>query len=213
VARGSSRDRQEGHRVRPHRPQAQAPDHDVAAGAAARGPDHGFQLDTSTNEKILALFDGSVYIQNTLDKDTTTREEEALIEVFKKQRPGEPPTLDNARNLLKALFFDPKRYDLTGRPLQAEPAARRRVPDDTACSRRGHPRARRADRAADEPRRARGLETTRPMRAQLNRDPIRAELDEVRALRQPASAYDGRAGSRRRSGSASTGWSALCVSG
>ena len=33
--------------------------------------------------------------------------------MFKKQRPGEPPTLDNARNLLKALFFDPKRYDLT----------------------------------------------------------------------------------------------------
>src|SRR5439155_1725451 len=38
---------------------------------------------------------------------------DATIEVFKKQRPGEPPTLDNARNLLKALFFDPKRYDLT----------------------------------------------------------------------------------------------------
>ena len=49
----------------------------------------------------------------TLEKDTTTREEEALIEVFKKQRPGEPPTLDNARNLLRSLFFDPKRYDLT----------------------------------------------------------------------------------------------------
>src|SRR5689334_24545794 len=61
----------------------------------------------------MALFDGSFFIRNTLDKDTTTREEEALIEVFKKQRPGEPPTLDNARNLLKALFFDPKRYDLT----------------------------------------------------------------------------------------------------
>ena len=76
-------------------------------------PTTGFVLDTSTNEKILELFDNSVYIQNTLDKDTTTREEEALIEVFKKQRPGEPPTLDNARNLLKALFFDPKRYDLT----------------------------------------------------------------------------------------------------
>ncbi len=76
-------------------------------------PTTGFELDTSTNEKILALFDGSVYIQNTLEKDTTTREEEALIEVFKKQRPGEPPTLDNARNLLRALFFDPKRYDLT----------------------------------------------------------------------------------------------------
>ncbi len=55
----------------------------------------------------------SVYLLNTLEKDSTTREEEALIEVFKKQRPGEPPTLDNARNLLKSLFFDAKRYDLT----------------------------------------------------------------------------------------------------
>src|SRR5205823_8125159 len=55
----------------------------------------------------------SHFIQKTLEKDPTTREEEALIEVFKKQRPGEPPTLDNARNLLRSLFFDPKRYDLT----------------------------------------------------------------------------------------------------
>jgi DNA-directed RNA polymerase subunit beta len=76
-------------------------------------PETGFVLDTSSNEAILALFDDSVFIRNTLEKDTTTREEEALIEVFKKQRPGEPPTLDNARNLLRALFFDPKRYDLT----------------------------------------------------------------------------------------------------
>jgi DNA-directed RNA polymerase subunit beta len=79
----------------------------------AEDPTTGFQLDTSSDEAILKLFDGSFFIQNTLDKDTTTREEEALIEVFKKQRPGEPPTLDNARNLLRALFFDPKRYDLT----------------------------------------------------------------------------------------------------
>ena len=79
----------------------------------AEDPSTGFQLDTSTNEAILALFDNSSYIVNTLDKDPSTREEEALIEVFKKQRPGEPPTLDNARNLLRSLFFDPKRYDLT----------------------------------------------------------------------------------------------------
>ena len=72
-----------------------------------------FQVDASTNEKILELFDGSPFIQNTLDKDPSTREDEALIEVFKKQRPGEPPTLENAKNLLKGLFFDPKRYDLT----------------------------------------------------------------------------------------------------
>jgi len=79
----------------------------------AEDPSTGFALDTSSNEAILALFGNSNYIVNTLDKDPSTREEEALIEVFKKQRPGEPPTLDNARNLLRALFFDPKRYDLT----------------------------------------------------------------------------------------------------
>src|SRR5438094_6746155 len=79
----------------------------------AEDPSTGFKLDTSSNEAILNLFDNSMYIQLTLDKDPSTREEEALIEVFKKQRPGEPPTLDNARNLLRALFFDPKRYDLT----------------------------------------------------------------------------------------------------
>jgi DNA-directed RNA polymerase subunit beta len=76
-------------------------------------PTTGEEIDTSTNEALLALFDNSIYIVNTLEKDPSTREEEALIEVFKKQRPGEPPTLDNARNLLRALFFDPKRYDLT----------------------------------------------------------------------------------------------------
>jgi DNA-directed RNA polymerase subunit beta len=79
----------------------------------AEDPATGFRIDTTTNEAILALFDNSHFIEKTLEKDPTTREEEALIEVFKKQRPGEPPTLDNARNLLKALFFDPKRYDLT----------------------------------------------------------------------------------------------------
>src|SRR4029450_10807348 len=79
----------------------------------AEDPSTGYALDTSTNEKILELFDNSPFIANTLEKDTTTREEEAVVEVFKKQRPGEPPTLENARNLLRGLFFDPKRYDLT----------------------------------------------------------------------------------------------------
>jgi DNA-directed RNA polymerase subunit beta len=76
-------------------------------------PSTGFKLDTSSNEAILKLFDNSIYIVNTIEKDPATREDEALIEVFKKQRPGEPPTVENARNLLNALFFDPKRYDLT----------------------------------------------------------------------------------------------------
>src|SRR5436309_1320932 len=76
-------------------------------------PSTGWKLDTSSNEAIMKLFGNSIYIANTLEKDPSGTEEEALIEVFKKQRPGEPPTLDNARNLLRALFFDPKRYDLT----------------------------------------------------------------------------------------------------
>jgi DNA-directed RNA polymerase subunit beta len=76
-------------------------------------PSTGWKLDTSSNDAILELFDNSIYIVNTLEKDPSATEEEAVIEVFKKQRPGEPPTLDNARNLLRALFFDPKRYDLT----------------------------------------------------------------------------------------------------
>src|SRR5438445_2547481 len=79
----------------------------------AEDPSTGFKLDGSDNEKLLALFGNSIFIANTLEKDPTQTEEQALVEVFKKQRPGEPPTVDNARNLLRSLFFDPKRYDLT----------------------------------------------------------------------------------------------------
>ena len=72
----------------------------------------GFHID-KTDEGMLALFGDNPFIRMTLEKDPSKREEEALIEVFKKQRPGEPPTLENSRNLVRALFFDPKRYDLT----------------------------------------------------------------------------------------------------
>jgi DNA-directed RNA polymerase subunit beta len=69
----------------------------------------------ASDEEILKLFDNSVYIRNTIESDTeiTRSEDGALIELFKKQRPGEPPSVDNARALLTQLFFDPKRYDLT----------------------------------------------------------------------------------------------------
>jgi DNA-directed RNA polymerase subunit beta len=69
----------------------------------------------ASDEQILALFDNSHYIRNTLESDTeqTRSEEGALVELFKKQRPGEPPSVENARSLLNQLFFDPKRYDLT----------------------------------------------------------------------------------------------------
>jgi DNA-directed RNA polymerase subunit beta len=69
----------------------------------------------ASDEEILKLFDNSLYIRNTIEADTeaTRTEEGALIELFKKQRPGEPPSVDNASTLLNQLFFDSKRYDLT----------------------------------------------------------------------------------------------------
>jgi DNA-directed RNA polymerase subunit beta len=69
----------------------------------------------ASDEEILNLFGNSLYIRNTVDADpeVTRTEEGALIELFKKQRPGEPPSIDAARALLNQLFFDPKRYDLT----------------------------------------------------------------------------------------------------
>ncbi|MGZ5313896.1 MAG: DNA-directed RNA polymerase subunit beta, partial [Solirubrobacterales bacterium] len=67
------------------------------------------------DEKLLKMFDDSVYIKHTIAADTeqTKTDEGALIELFKKQRPGEPPSVDAANALLEQLFFDPKRYDLT----------------------------------------------------------------------------------------------------
>src|SRR5438093_12721576 len=67
------------------------------------------------DEQILEMFENSLYIRNTIEADTevTRSEAGALIELFEKQRPAEPPSVDNARALLNQLFFDPKRYDLT----------------------------------------------------------------------------------------------------
>ncbi len=68
-----------------------------------------------SDEEILKAFNNSLYIRLTLDADPeiVRTEEGSLIELFKKQRPGEPPSIDAAKALLNQLFFDPKRYDLT----------------------------------------------------------------------------------------------------
>lgn len=60
----------------------------------------------------MEFFGESECIRNTLERDSTDSEDEALIEIYKRLRPGEPPTADSARSLFEALFFDPKRYDL-----------------------------------------------------------------------------------------------------
>ena len=65
-----------------------------------------------TDEQILDLFAGDSKIKATLDKDPIKTQDEAIIEIYKKLRPGELPTADAARNLFDGLFFDNRRYDL-----------------------------------------------------------------------------------------------------
>jgi DNA-directed RNA polymerase subunit beta len=65
-----------------------------------------------TNEDILNLYDNDENIQRTLEKDTTNNKKEALIEFYRRLRPGEMATEDAAQQLLNNLFFDPRRYDM-----------------------------------------------------------------------------------------------------
>ena len=66
----------------------------------------------SSNEEIFEVFGKNAYLQNTMDKDSTKNTDEALIEIYEKLRPGEPTTLDSAKNQLITRFFDNFRYDL-----------------------------------------------------------------------------------------------------
>ncbi len=71
-------------------------------------------LGLSSNEEILSVFGEHPFVLATLEKDTTNNRDEALVEIYKKLRPGEPPTLENATQLIESTFFDNKRYDLAG---------------------------------------------------------------------------------------------------
>jgi len=66
-----------------------------------------------TDEEILDLFNGAESIRNTLARDTAADKEEALLDLYRKLRPGEPTTVESARGLIQTLFKNPKRYDLT----------------------------------------------------------------------------------------------------
>jgi DNA-directed RNA polymerase subunit beta len=71
-----------------------------------------------SNERLLALFKAvdtnpdHRYIQATLEREPSQNKEEALLEFYRRLRPGDPPTLENARSLITTLFFNPRRYDL-----------------------------------------------------------------------------------------------------
>ena len=69
-------------------------------------------LGFGSDEEIIELIGDNEYLRNTLEKDNTKTTKEALLEIYERLRPGEPPTEENAKNLLYSRFFDPKRYDL-----------------------------------------------------------------------------------------------------
>ena len=66
-----------------------------------------------TDEEILEMFGHAESIKNTIEKDTATDKDEALLDLYRKLRPGEPTTVESARGLIQTLFRNPKRYDLT----------------------------------------------------------------------------------------------------
>ncbi|HEY4566917.1 MAG TPA: DNA-directed RNA polymerase subunit beta [Savagea sp.] len=69
-------------------------------------------LGFSTDQEIIDLLGDNEYLRNSLEKDNTENSEKALLEIYERLRPGEPPTLDSARSLIYSRFFDPRRYDL-----------------------------------------------------------------------------------------------------
>ncbi|HPZ86224.1 MAG TPA: DNA-directed RNA polymerase subunit beta [Bacillota bacterium] len=98
----------------------------------------GLEIDAQILEKM----GESVVLKNTLDKDTTKSRDEALVEIYRRLRPGEPPTIESARNLFENLFFEPRRYDLAtvGRyRLNKKFALRRRIVNTTAVFDVVHP--------------------------------------------------------------------------
>ncbi len=97
-----------------------------------------------SNQAIIDRFGDEPHIQATLAKDPTATEAEALIEIYRRMRPGEPPTVDSARNLLHGLFFEPKRYDMAqvGRyKVNRKLGIRRRLVGQTLAERIVDPRS------------------------------------------------------------------------
>ncbi|NLC10827.1 MAG: DNA-directed RNA polymerase subunit beta [Firmicutes bacterium] len=105
----------------------------------------------SSTAELLELFEHDPRIAATLEKDHTNNSEEALLEIYKRLRPGEPLNVDNARSLFESLFFDPKRYDfakvgrykinkklsLKGRILNRKLAEDVKSPDSEILARKG----------------------------------------------------------------------------
>ncbi|MCL2222193.1 MAG: DNA-directed RNA polymerase subunit beta [Oscillospiraceae bacterium] len=85
------------------------PSEEPYSGIAAAGAENGAE----SNAELLNIFGNDERIAATLEKDACTRSDEALIELYKRLRPGDPPTVESAQTLLTNLFFDSRRYDIS----------------------------------------------------------------------------------------------------
>ena len=70
-------------------------------------------LNYGSDAEILEVFGEEERLKASLEKDNTKEKNDALLEIYKRLRPGEPPTVDSAISLIESLFFDAKRYDLS----------------------------------------------------------------------------------------------------
>ena len=111
-----------------------------------------------TDAQILEEFGEYESMRLTLEKDHTSTQDEALLDIYRKLRPGEPPTREAAQALLENYYFNPKRYDLAkvgrykiNKKLGLERALRQAGPDDRRHRRRD-PLRRRAARGPGDPR-------------------------------------------------------------
>ena len=73
----------------------------------------GAETGADTNEKLAEIFGQDERMTSTIEKDACRTREESLLEIYRKLRPGDPPTIDSAETLLYNLFFDPRRYDIS----------------------------------------------------------------------------------------------------
>ncbi|MDP8923704.1 MAG: DNA-directed RNA polymerase subunit beta, partial [Chloroflexota bacterium] len=104
----------------------------------ALGSLEGSPLKNGDNEELLALYEdvdpNHRFLQATMDKDPAANRQEALLEFYRRLRPGDPPNQENAKQLLNSLFFSPRRYDLgrvgrykLGKRLRLDPAPTERI--------------------------------------------------------------------------------------
>ena len=159
-----------------------------------------------TDAQILEEFGQYESMRLTLEKDHVTTQDEALLDIYRKLRPGEPPTREAAQALLENYYFNPKRYDLgQGRPVQDQQEAR-------ASTRRSTPQVLRTEDIVAAIRYIVALHDGKEM-LDSPRGDAPGRRGRHRPLRQPSAAHRGRADPEPAAHRPRPAWSAWCATG